>query len=129
MSGSLGSGGNRTLRAMPIATALQRWPPAPKSFSPAEQQQWKRLGKLALAARTVSAADLMVCEMCATAMARYEQARQDPKIKLSTINTLMRNLQQCLNALGLSPLARRAVEALPRAAPPVDDDPLSEFFT
>jgi hypothetical protein len=108
------------------APALSKWPAAPRAFSKAERAEWARLGKAAMAAGTITEADLVVAENCARLSARLAAMYADPKSKAATIGALARLVKEHLVQLGLTPQARKSVQA-PAPALLDADDPLAEF--
>jgi hypothetical protein len=101
------------------APALAKWPPAPEGFSPAERKEWQRLGQAALVAGTCTEADLLVAASYARLAARLAGLYADPSAKASTIGALARLVKEHLVTLGLTPAARKSVEAPAHA--PVED--------
>ncbi len=108
------------------APALKKWPPAPRDFSKGEKVEWAKLGRAAMAAGTISHADLLAAEHYARSAARLRAAERDPGAKVTATSALAKLCAQLLGALGLTPQSRKSVAA-PSAPPPAADDPLSEF--
>jgi phage terminase small subunit len=109
------------------AVALLEWPAAPRGLDVVEQAAWARLGDALLPLGTVGQADLLLCAYVARVMARVDAAFLDASLKTSTLSALVRLLSDLLRQLGLSPQARRNVEALPQEAAEPGADPTAEF--
>ncbi len=105
--------------------ALTRAPAAPRHFTRRERAAWVRMWKVLIPAGTVGAADVLVIEQAARACARIDAAWGDPRLKTSTLVSLVRIYKELLRDLGLTPAARNAVVPLPPAK--VEADELSEF--
>jgi phage terminase small subunit len=122
--GGIGSGGRRDGAAPTTAQALTRWPSVPASFTDAERQAWRRLGKALLPLNTIGPADLMSVELVARAWARCDKLLSDPDAKPTAVNAAVKQVDLMLRGLGLVPAARSHVNQLPVGQ--VEDD-LSEF--
>lgn len=127
--GGIGSGGNHQPHkgSTPDALTVETWPPPPEGFDPMEQTAWFEIRDAACKAGTVAASDLISVKITARLLARVEAAFADPMLKTSTLNALVSSLDGQLRHLGLQPISRRAVPALPKARKKEEADPIAEF--
>ncbi len=102
---------NAPRRQTSKAPALTRWPNRPRAFSAAEALEWRRLGRAAMASGTLTAADLLVAEAYCRLAAKLAGLYADPGAKATTIGNLSRLVKEHLSAMGLTPSARKSVEA------------------
>lgn len=105
--------------------AVTRAPAAPRHFTRSERAAWVRLWRVLIPTKAVSSADVLVVEQAARASAKIDACWRDPRLKTSTLVSLIRVYKELLRDLGLTPAARNAVVPLPPAKPEADE--LSEF--
>ena len=106
--------------------ALEAWPQPPRRFkSAAEKEAWERLGGYVLIAKTCTAADMPVAELCAEEMVRREEMRRDSDVKETARNAQAVVLKGLYLALGLSYHGRG--KRAPAKAEETAVDELSEF--
>lgn len=102
--------------------ALSKWPRPPKSFSDSEKDAWRRLGKVLMAARLVTAADVLMAEECARVMAKVSVLYEDKDLKATTLKGWVDLQSKMLGELGLSPKSRKNIAVPSQPA----QDPESE---
>lgn len=112
-------GGHNKKHASPTVgpAALAKWPPAPKHFTAADGNSWRRIGEAVMSAGSASPGDLVLAERLAQLHSRVSAALADPEAQMTALSAMMRLEADLLNRMGLTPQARNTIGPLSKPKP------------